>query len=476
MLRSFPYPQARAGQSELLRTLERLWNQFDVFIICAPTAFGKSAVSRTIQEWAYSASLITPTNLLVNQFLTEFPECPTLHRLDSYSCEEWQTNCAEHRGKAGGFCRGCPAAADLARAKYRRGPGMYNYHIYLAHKLQRPTLIVDEAHNLVPTLQDLLSGRIWIHDYPELSAPPGTSHSEILHRLDKLPPHKRKHVKIQLLHEALTSKIPHYVIQYTTDSFNGKGTKRGEPEDRPCIKLYPVDIGDSFDLFTRGETQKVILMSATIGPVDVTELGLQRKRVCYLQAAHPIAPDRRPVQLLSIEDLNHENLEASGPRLAEEIINIANYHAGEKGVIHCTYQLSTMLSEHLTDVRYIFHDRENKREQYQKFRDLAPESGAVLVASGMYEGIDLPDDLGRWQVIAKVPWLSLADPAIRYKADREPDYYRWSTLKHLIQACGRICRHEEDYGVTYVLDGSVNRLLAGSAHLLPSWFSDAIVE
>lgn len=472
ILQYFPYSEPRKGQAELLQTLARLWNQFDVFVLVCPTAFGKTAVMRTLQRWQYSASAITPTNMLVDQFLEEFPDCPTLHRLDSYECSEWQTNCAMVRGRRSRFCPGCACASDLATAKYRRGPGIYNYYTYLAHRLFRDVLIVDEAHNLVPTIQDRLSEIIWIHDYPELNV---SDRSMLTRRIGMLPKRKQKHRKIQHLFEALTSTVPKHVIQFTRQPFNGKGTKRGEPEERACIKLSPVDIGDAFGMFTGSDVNKIILMSATIGPVDIAELGLQRKRVCYLQAAHPIDPDRRQVNIIPIADINYQNLMASVPALADEIENIAQYHAGEKGIIHATYGLATMLQERLVDPRFIFHDRDNKREQYEKFRSAHPSSGAILVASGMYEGIDLPDDLGRWQVIAKVPWKSLGDPAIRYKADQDPDWYRWRTLVDLIQAAGRICRHEEDYGATYILDGSAQRLIEQSQHLIPSWFMDALV-
>lgn len=474
VLQYFPYAEPRQGQAELLTTLQRIWNQFDVFVIVAPTAFGKSAVSRTLQRWQYSASMITPTNMLVDQFLTEFPDCPTLHRLDSYQCADWQTNCAAHRGRTKAFCKGCPASTDLATAKYRKGPGVYNYYTYLAHRIFRDALIVDEAHNLVPTIQDRLAETIWMHDYPELNV---SDNQQLLRRIGQMPKRKQQHKKITHLFEALTSPVPHHVLQRTTGPFSGKGTKRGEPEDRPCIKLYPVDIGDSFGMFTgAGDVKKVVLMSATIGPVDVAELGLQRKRVCYLQAAHPIPADRRAVHLIPIADINHANLMASVPALADEIRNIAAYHVGEKGIIHATYGLAAMLAEHLgDDPRFLFHDRDNKREQYEKFREAPSTDGTVLIASGMYEGIDLPDDLGRWQVIAKVPWKSLGDPAIKYKAEQDPDWYRWQTLKDLIQACGRICRHEEDYGITYVLDASARRLIQQSSHLVPGWFNDALV-
>jgi Rad3-related DNA helicase len=92
----------------------------------------------------------------------------------------------------------------------------------------------------------------------------------------------------------------------------------------------------------------------------------------------------------------------------------------------------------------------------------------------MYEGVDLPDDFGRWQVIAKVPWKSLGDPAIAWKSRENEEWYMWQALKDLIQACGRVARHEKDYGNTYILDSTVNRLLEKAKHLVPDWFRDAL--
>jgi len=159
------------------------------------------------------------------------------------------------------------------------------------------------------------------------------------------------------------------------------------------------------------------------------------------------------------------------PKLAAEILRLAERHAGERGLIHATYQLAEMLRPHLVGSRYLFHDKWNKKEQYEKY---IKTPGSILVACGLYEGINLPDDLGRWQVITKVPWPSLGDPAIKAMAERDEEWYMWQTAKTVIQAAGRICRHENDYGITYCLDSTFLRLYDSGQHLLPQWFKDCL--
>jgi hypothetical protein len=71
----------------------------------------------------HSVSVITPTNLLVKQFLDEFPDTPTLSRLDSYQCEEWKRPCSVTRARLAKFCKGCKCGGDLAQAKYKNEIG-----------------------------------------------------------------------------------------------------------------------------------------------------------------------------------------------------------------------------------------------------------------------------------------------------------------------------------------------------------------
>jgi Rad3-related DNA helicase len=92
----------------------------------------------------------------------------------------------------------------------------------------------------------------------------------------------------------------------------------------------------------------------------------------------------------------------------------------------------------------------------------------------MYEGLDLPEDAGRFQIIAKVPWQSLASPAIKHIAELDPEAFAWETIKTLVQAAGRICRSPDDIGDTFLPDATFWRLLKESKHLFPKYFIEAL--
>lgn len=472
LLSHFPYESPREIQARALQVLGESWEKYDVFVLSAPTAFGKTAVAETLMRALRSVSVITPTNLLVDQFRAEFPATPSLSRLDSYRCEEWQSPCSSVRGRLKSFCKGCPAAKDMATAKYRRGPGVYNYHIYLAHKIYRDVLVVDEAHNLIPQIQERNSVRIWQHDakYPHNMFRP----DQMLAWVHGLSAATRRKPKIQMLEAALTSARPEHVVSRRKEEFNGKGTVRGEPEERDCLRLIPVDVSTAPPLFWPSEVSKIVLLSATINRKDIEALGLNRKRVLYINCESPIPAERRPIVAEPVVAVTRGNMDQAADELSAYIEWLASHHHGEKGVIHATYQLSGLLSQRLSGSRYIFHSRENKREQYLAFRDSPPEEGRILVACGMYEGIDLPDDLGRWQVIAKVPWPSLGDPAVKYRSEQDPEWYLWETWRIVMQACGRICRTPSDFGSSFLPDSSFSRLLREGIHLVPQWYRDGL--
>lgn len=472
---NFPYPTARKIQAESLQLLQDNFNNYDVFVIQAPTAFGKSAVARTIMQSLGSVSYITPTNLLVDQFRAEFPDTPTLSRLDSYHCEDWNRPCPVTKAKKGAFCNAknskcgtCPASKDLSTALYRRGPGAYNYHVYTAHKLYRDVLVVDEAHNLIPHIRSRMALRLWRHDYPY---PLHTwTNQQLLEWLLTQPERVRNHKKMRMLHLALTARKPEYIVNRTTSSYNGKGTIRGEPEERDCIELLPVDISSAPPMFWPREVKKVILLSATINEKDVEALGF-RGRICYIQCQSPIPADHRPIIVDPLISVNRNNLSDAAEIMAKKIEELSIQYAGRKGVIHATYQMSGLLRKHLHNEKYIFHNRENKKEKYREF---LKSSDSILIACGMYEGIDLPGELGHWQVITKVPWMSLGNPAIKYMAEQDPQWYIWDCLRTTIQACGRICRSETDRGITYILDQTFERLYNEGNAMMPGWYQDAL--
>jgi len=219
--------------------------------------------------------------------------------------------------------------------------------------------------------------------------------------------------------------------------------------------------------------KKIVLLSATINEIDVHELGLDRHHdVVYHHCGSPIPPSVRPIYYQPHVNMAYKNKELSIPVLAE-CINAVLADKPESGIIHTTYADANALRPFLSNPRLLWHTHDNKQMVYNQFITGA-RNGRVLVGSGFTEGIDLKGDLARWQILTKVPSLSLADPAVAMKAQSDPGWYAWQSVKNLIQASGRVCRTPEDYGETYIFDSQFKRLYTDRRYLFPAWYQDSV--
>ena len=83
----------------------------------------------------------------------------------------------------------------------------------------------------------------------------------------------------------------------------------------------------------------------------------------------------------------------------------------------------------------------------------------ILMGPSLLEGLDLKNDWSRFQVFAKVPYLSLGDRFVKAKLSLNPGWYRWKAILNILQGIGRSIRTESDWAVTYILDASLSDLM-----------------
>jgi Rad3-related DNA helicase len=175
-----------------------------------------------------------------------------------------------------------------------------------------------------------------------------------------------------------------------------------------------------------------------------------------------------------IDGLDYKRIDANMPKLLEAVDDVMSHYPHFKGIIHThTNKIAQYLfagSKH--SHRMLTHTANNREQVLQRF--IASKEPLVLVSPSMVEGIDLKDDLGRWQIICKVPYPFLGDAQIKARFDRDPAWYQWKTTLAIIQAVGRIVRHEKDWGHTFVLDPAFKQWGYTVKDLLPDYFKKAV--
>ena len=89
-------------------------------------------------------------------------------------------------------------------------------------------------------------------------------------------------------------------------------------------------------------------------------------------------------------------------------------------------------------------------------------------------GLDLKDDLSRFQIITKVPYPNKSDRWTEAKRNAHEQWYNWQTALKLIHGYGRSIRSKEDWAKTYVLDSAFGYFVKKNNNILPDWFTKAI--
>ena len=99
----------------------------------------------------------------------------------------------------------------------------------------------------------------------------------------------------------------------------------------------------------------------------------------------------------------------------------------------------------------------------------------VLISPSLHTGLDLKDQLSRFQIITKVPYPNTADRWTKAKRQMDPEWYYWQTVLRFVQAYGRSIRSKEDWARTYILDSAFTSLVRKNKNMFPDWVIRAIM-
>ncbi len=246
------------------------------------------------------------------------------------------------------------------------------------------------------------------------------------------------------------------------------------------IKLEPLIVSSYFtDIFDKGSVS--LLMSATILSKEnlCKAVGLKNEDVKFIRVENSDFPIKnRPIYLMNVAWLNARTMSESLPNIVKVLDNLLSVHKNDKGIIHTTsYSQVQFIKNNLSkeNLSRLIETNPKFDRNEMILKHTHSTKPTVLISPSMFLGVDLKDDLSRFQVIVKVPYPDLTDKKISVLKQRNPKWYEWNTILRLIQAYGRSVRNADDYANTYILDSSVSFLLKNGKEMIPKWFSEAII-
>ncbi len=270
-------------------------------------------------------------------------------------------------------------------------------------------------------------------------------------------------------------------IKTNRDNWIVSGIHRDSTNQLVKVTLTPLDVSSYFSsIIDKGSVS--LFMSATILSKEnlCKTTGLQPEKVKFIRLEDSDFPVKnRPIRMMNVAWLSSKTMGMNMPKIAQAVDNIMSIHKNEKGIIHTTSyvqvkfirdNISKENASRLIETAVSFDRSEVLRKHCES------TNPTVLISPSLHQGVDLKDELSRFQVIVKVPYPDLTDKKIVAKRNRDPKWYTWNTVLRLVQAYGRSIRSSDDHAITYVLDSSVSYLLKSAEDLMPRWFKEAITQ
>ena len=528
IIENFPFTQPRTHQLEIIQDIvDAINNGYKYIILEAGTGTGKSAIATTLAKMYDSAYILTMTKQLQSQYSNEF-DFPLVKGRGNFAClyDKLESTCDM------GACKTSPTSskffcpygvsknptldAELAFEDSYGGTVFYqsndhchywqqksnsvkspitlmNYDYaivelnYVKHFGKRSLLILDEAHNienkLMSTMEFVLYNRTLEKDISKTLTEKFLKEAEVEDWILEIDAIRDAYEDINTKD---LSKNKAERIRTTIARLKSiKNSLENEPKnwvidtDETSVSFKPLRVHHyaKNNLLKYGDV--VIFMSATILSHKMFSkwLGLNPNEVYHIKVDSPFTKEKRPIILKLAGKMSANRIKKTAPKTIPVLEEILKKHEGDKGLIHThSYKCQQYITNNLYNSRLVSHTSKN-REQVLNFFE-KDDNPLVLVSPSMSEGVDLPYDKCRFQIIYKIPFPYLGDLQVNMRMKRDKKWYAYKTAMTLMQAYGRGMRAEDDSCYTYIVDSDINMLLKSPMYrsLIPDFFKEAIVR
>ena len=534
----FPYANIREQQTEAIDfALSAFLNGNKKFVVIeAGTGVGKSAIGLTVSRYLRNdlavpltaddtgVYFLTTQKILQEQYVQDFGgfggPMKSIKSSANYRCNfNKKTTCAESQRalrtaeKGSRFWKSCTFNCVYKKAKenFLSGDeGITNFPYFLAEtqyagKLKpRQVLVIDEAHNMANelskfieiTISDKFTKAFLGFNLPAKLTP--TKYIEwiettyvptITSKLKHLEGMLEKYVglkeklksgefatvakKFELLDKHVC-KVRRFLELYSKDNWVLNEIAADGRSGRK-IEFKPIDVAPFASEMLYSFGNKVLLMSATILDHNafLESVGISTAECEFISLKSPFPAENRPIIYSGIGKMSSKSIDDTLPRMVKAVRAILDQHKNEKGIIHChSYKVANYIKRNVRNSRLLIHNSTNRDAVLEKHKKARKPT--VLISPSMTEGVDLKEDLSRFQVICKVPYPYLGDKLIRKKMNKWKWWYPLQTAKTIVQATGRSVRSSEDTAVTYILDSDFGIFYSRNKSMFPESFKESL--
>ena len=249
-------------------------------------------------------------------------------------------------------------------------------------------------------------------------------------------------------------------------------------EEFKSIIIKPLDVSKYVKEFFITPFQ--IFMSATINRDSFCQnMGFAPEEIAFVDTPRsPFPLENRKVEFLNTARLSYKSPIVDENRIWLKIDEILSRHKNQRGLIltssrvRCENIVKNLSSKNKSRLRICHARNPDGKTQDDVIKEHANSKDGVLISSSLWQGVDLKDNLSRFQIIAKSPYPNYTEKWVESKMERYPLWYPSQTITKILQGFGRSIRSKHDWATTYVLDSAVEPLLNNSKNLVPRSYYD----
>ena len=249
-------------------------------------------------------------------------------------------------------------------------------------------------------------------------------------------------------------------------------------EEFKSIIIKPLDVSKYVKEFFITPFQ--IFMSATINRDSFCQnMGFASEEIAFVDTPRsPFPLENRKVEFLNTARLSYKSPIVDENRIWLKIDEILSRHKNQRGLIltssrvRCENIVKNLSSKNKSRLRICHARNPDGKTQDDVIKEHTNSKDGVLISSSLWQGVDLKDNLSRFQIIAKSPYPNYTEKWVELKMERYPLWYPSQTITKILQGFGRSIRSKQDWATTYVLDSAVEPLLNNSKNLVPRSYYD----
>lgn len=246
-------------------------------------------------------------------------------------------------------------------------------------------------------------------------------------------------------------------------------------EDEAAVSIKPVFVGTMIEALQASKHN--LFMSATVNEeFMIKTLNLNPEKTRFIKLPPTFPKENKEVVFFDPLSLSYTSLQNPDTvkALRKNVAKIVTKHVneGERGIILApSFKLQNEIVAELkaspTYSKYkLFEQRQGEKLEHVLSAFKSYKGGpALLISPAMFEGVDLPGDLSRFQILVKAPFPSLGDKRMKFILDKYNDLYSLITIMKAVQGAGRSVRSMDDHATTYCLDQNLQRLWSSKQNI-----------